>query len=194
MGFFYIINTFIFVKKTLKMDEEFEKLIQNKCDNTEIRSRITIVILSIITIFIFYYSIKIKILYVLVLFLLYAIYFLIKKSKGNFKGGKYWLQLIQTNPQNIVWILPIVVNHNIAIVLTLYKTREFQILTKDKINVTIKCDSEKDQKIFLEGMKNNCPDAHVGYKQEAIYLYNSNPSEFINLLKDADLYTSVSSF
>ena len=102
--------------------------------------------------------------------------------------------MIKNNPENIVWIKPITAKHTVGLIVTLYKEQKFQILTADGLAVTLKCDKPNEAQVFLNGVRDHMPLAHLGYTDHIKRLYKEGPSTFIEALKEDKLYTPITMF
>lgn len=118
-----------------------------------------------------------------------AIYFINKNN--NAKGLKYWQDIINYNPEKLVWVKPIIEKHTVYYVVTLYKEKHFQLLDSDKKSVKISCDNEAEQKIFIEAIKHLFPHVQFGYSRHLQIIYDEQASNFISAIQDKGLYTPI---
>ncbi len=114
--------------------------------------------------------------------------FTLFRNTGFFSGSNFWIEMIKNEPENIVWIKPIVEKLTIAHIITLDTTKKFQLYTIDGRKLEIICDSEIDLKMFFKSIKENLPHAHIGYSMEVLKLYNQSPLNFINTLKQKNIF------
>lgn len=124
----------------------------------------------------------------------YFVYRLTKREKGTFKGSFFWGDLIEKNPDEIVWIKPILTSHTAAFVITLYKEQSFQLYTKSGLHVKFKVSSQKDLETFYKGLQTHLPHAHLGYSEKVKEAYFASKDSFISSLKNRKIYQPVSSF
>jgi hypothetical protein len=174
------------LKTDLVADGTFEDLIEKNCQDASIKSTLALVVIFGLSAFMFYHGIFLA----GIAIGLAGIYAAIRFS-GEYKGGKFWLAMIKENPGNIVWIKPIVTRHTAAFVLTLYKERKFQFLTKDGLKIIMLCNSDEEQQLFLEGVKKYLPDTHIGYSREMSVIYDDYPADFMNGIKKRGLYMPI---
>jgi hypothetical protein len=109
----------------------------------------------------------------------------------GFTTNKYWINLVNNKPENVIWIKPITVKHTVGLVVTLYKEKKFELLTVDGKNLTINCNSEDIQKVFFEGIKKYFPHSHIGYNPEIQKLYFADRINFILILQKYNAYFPV---
>lgn len=192
-------QAWLIVKRLPKSDyknEQFEKLITKGGDNVSIG-------VALIRLFLFGlagYMILMGIGHhfptftvVGIIFALGGVY-AVFSSKGDIKGGKYWISLIYEKPTDIIWIKPIVEKHTIGYIFTMFKVQHFQFLTKDRSKVTLKIDSKEEQEIFFEGVRHLLPHTQIGYSLEIEDLYEENSFNFINELQARHLYTPFDTY
>ena len=174
------------------MDKDFEGLIERSCQDSAIKSNLAVAAIFGLAAFLLYAGIKISLL--LFLFGLVAVgagFYVINLMSGELKGGKFWLEMIKENPDRIVWIKPILVDHKVAYVFSMYKEKKFQFLTKSKMKITMVCNSEADQKVFMQGIKAYLPNAHLGYSPGVDLLYDEDAQGFVSNLTKKGLYRPV---
>jgi hypothetical protein len=178
------------------MNEKFEKLVFKNCDAATAESTLALVVLFGLSAFLLYWGIKVPFFPILLMGVGVGVggYYTYKKFQGEFKGAPFWVKMIKENPDNIVWIKPIVTKHTVGIVITLYKERKFQFLTADGLKITMKCDSDEDQKVFFEGVNQYLYNAHIGYSLDVDNIYRQDSVSFIRNLKKNGLYTPITSY
>lgn len=113
------------------------------------------------------------------------------RSKGLLKDGDFWWEMITKNPDNIIWIKPIVQKHTAALVLTLYKEHYFELNTLDGLSMNFKCNSPKEQEIFFYGIKRFLPNTHIGYSPEIRILFDDDKTTFVETLKERELFQTI---
>lgn len=118
---------------------------------------------------------------------LVSIYF----KTGHFSGSDFWISMIKDQPEHIVWIKPVVEKVTLAHVITLSKTKKFQLLTKHDRKLEITCETAAAGQVFIDAVKESLPHAHIGYSNSISILYSSNPEKFIENLKLKNLYTPI---
>ena len=176
------------------MNESYENLIRKGTQGAQNEAMSAMGLLGVIGLICLYYSSKsIFVLIPLVIFGAVG-YFVYKKFSGDFKGGDFWVNMIKNNPENIVWIKPITTKHTVGLIVTLYKEQKFQILTADGLFVTMKCDNSIDSQIFLNGLREYMPHAQLGFTHQIKRIYKQGPKQFIENLKQQNLYTPISTF
>jgi hypothetical protein len=178
------------------MNEEFEKLVKRNCEISSFNSGIAIITVFILSAFFLYQGLESSTFFLSIagLAIGYYAYTMTKKFKGEIKGGVFWVDMIKENPENIVWIKPILQKNTVALVITLYKERHFQFLTKDGLRIVMKCDSDKDQQTFIDGIQIHLPNAQFGYSYQMVEIYSTNPENFINALSVKGMYTPISAY
>tara|TARA_B100000809_G_C14940053_1_gene460058 strand:+ start:302 stop:841 length:540 start_codon:yes stop_codon:yes gene_type:complete len=176
------------------MNELYEKLIRKGTGGAQTEASYAMLLFGGFILFFVYWGFKIPFLFIPAVILGAIGYLIYKKFSGDFKGGGFWMDMIKNNPENIVWIKPITTKHTVGLILTLYKEQKFQILTADDISVTIKCDKSIDSQIFLNGIKIHMPHVQLGFSHQIKSIYKQNPKEFIENLKQQNLYTPISTF
>jgi hypothetical protein len=174
------------------MNRDFEDLVEKNCQDATIKAYFAVSVLFVMAGFLIYWGIKISLgIFLIGLGVLFAGFYCINRSGGEFKGGKFWVGMIKENPDYIVWIKPIVTKHTVGFVLVLYKEKKFQFLTKHGTRIVMECSSDKDQQVFFEGIKQHLPNAQIGYSLDTDILYNEGPSNFIKNLQNKGLYHPV---
>jgi hypothetical protein len=177
-------------------NEAFDKLIFNKCQNATSVSVLATIAIFCLAAFLLYSGITAKFPLFIGMGLVGVVtgIYCIKYFSGELRGGQYWIDLIKTHPEKIVWIKPIVTKHTVGYIITLYKERKFQLLTKGGLKITMKCDTEEERQLFFEGIKNYLPHAHIGYSPDIAALYSSGSAKFIGSLQSRRLYTPIDVF
>jgi hypothetical protein len=100
------------------------------------------------------------------------------------RDGYEWYKIISQTPEEIVWIMPVVTKHTVGLVVTLYKEQSFQIKTKDKVSLNVKCENQEDQLYLFYGLAKYLPNVHTGYTPEAKHLYDDDPTTMVDKLKE----------
>jgi len=175
------------------LEEGFENIIFHKSENETIQVYLLLAVIFGISLYFLNWAIVhqfIISLFPCLIFGLMGFYFL-KKSNLKFRGGNFWVNMIKENPENIVWIKPIVEKHTVWYLITLFKVQNFQFLTKDGLSINMKIDTAEEQKIFFDGIKINLPHAQIGYSPKIDLLYDFNPKNFIKALQARNLYTPI---
>ncbi len=173
-------------------DEKFESLVLRGCSKSSFRSRLVLIGIFAFSAYGLYMAVlgNLFMLIITILFSILGIYGS-KKFSGEFKGGEFWVNMIRKNPDNIVWIKPIIEKTTLYSVVTLFKEKQFQFLTKEKLKIRMKCDTEDEQKIFVEGVRHYLPHAQFGYSSEIASIYRDNPLTFLDTLMSKEIYTPI---
>jgi hypothetical protein len=173
------------------MNETYEKLMRKGASGAQSEALMGMALIGGIVMICLYYSTRSA--FVLIPGAIFAAvgYFIYKKFIGDFKGPDFWVDMIKNNPENIVWIKPITTKHTVGLVLTLYKEQKFQLLTADGMAMTMKCDKPIDAQIFIQGLRDHMPNAHVGYTAQIQSAYKRSQSTFIETLKSLGVYTPI---
>ncbi|MDR2948572.1 MAG: hypothetical protein LBV71_05135 [Prevotella sp.] len=179
------------------MNEEFEKLL---IENREYKSKVSplfIIICFAIAALLIYVGKEMSSSYSLYpialgIGFIIGVIIRINRTRKEAVPDSFWIDLIQNNPDDIVWIKPIIDKTSVAGI-TLLKTRDFIFYTKDKYRLTLYCVSDNDLEIFWKGIKTYLPNTHIGYSVEIKNLYEDNAETFIKSLKSNGLYMPVSS-
>lgn len=175
-------------------NKEFDELILKRCGNSSAQALIILLLVFGASGFFIFAGTTtfLNILVGIVLFVFGC--YMYSTFKGDYKGAAFWLELIKTNQDQIVWIKPITEKHTIGFVLTLFSVKKFQFLTRDNMKVTMVCDTLEEQKMFFEGIKNYLPHVHFGYTIDALNIYEQSPHDFIEELRSRGLYTPIAKF
>jgi len=172
----------------------FKGFISRKCQNLYITAIVKLSILSLMVIFAIYgyfevqHEVPLIIGGITLLYMISVFY----DSRGDLKGGEYWLQLIEEQPEQIVWIKPIQVSYKTGWITT-DQELQFQILTRDKLKIRFTCD-EGEQKTLFDGAQTYLPKVHFGYSDEVSHLFDKSPKAFISQLEEEGLYQPIASF
>ena len=175
---------------------QFENLIAIKSQSASLKSVFSILLCFSLGVYLWYAGVSssqyvLPILVGLGCFILGGI--LLKQRSNESKGGKnYWVELLKTHPENIVWIKPVVVKRRNSLI-QFYKKRRYQLLTKDRRDLMMILNKEERQ-IFFESVKHLLPHAHIGYTHEIEALYSENPENLINVLLGKQLYKPIDTF
>lgn len=172
---------------------QFERLIRSAVSKNLVGGIVGVVLLSVFGIFLLGSGIAMLFVPIIIIGLIPVggIFLIVSRFKGDFKGGDYWINLLNNEPQKIVWIKPVNIRHTAAYVITLYSEMHFQILTTDKLAIMIKCESRESQQLFLRGMQEYAPHAHIGYSDMAAFYFRSDPNDFIADLKGNNEYNPI---
>jgi hypothetical protein len=177
-------------------DEEFINLVHKGTEKTSGNSNILLAVILVIFMIFCYLAVEGQsLLHFIIALLVGGLgYFIYNKSRGEFKSGHYWINLLQNNPGEFVWIKPIEVRHTVGYVIRLFSIKEFQFLTRHHEHITIVCDAEEDRKVFFRGIRNYLPHAHLGYSYEVSAIYEEGPGYFIKALEKRGLYRPAGDF
>jgi hypothetical protein len=168
---------------------EFLSLIFKKCEYT-LDLKIALFVIFSFSLFLLYWGIKTSLFFLIILagLVAYFGYRLLTSRSKSANGGELWVDMIENNPENIVWIKPIIERTSYWYLITISKEHQLQILTQDGQSVIIFCDNDYEGEIFFDGIKYFLPNVHVGYSFEIEEMYKSNPSTFIYTLKKNRIY------
>jgi hypothetical protein len=160
------------------MNESYEKLMRKGASGAQSEAMMGMVLIGGIVLVCLYYSTKSA--FVLIPGAIFGAvgYVIYKKFIGDFKGPDFWVDMIKNNPDNIVWIKPITTKHTVGLVVTLYKEQKFQLLTADGLAMTMKCDDAMSSQIFIQGLRDHMPNAHVGFTSQSILSIKSRQVHF----------------
>ncbi len=181
----------------MEKEKEFDELIQDSSASNVLQMVMALIVMSGLAVFFIYWGIRIgeePVLFLIGIGIIIGLIFLFIQRKGEFNEGNFWLGIIKENPDNIVWIDPIVTKEKVAYIITVHESLRFHIRTKDGLKTFIKCNSAEQKAVFWEGIKTYLPHVHIGYSSEVNDIYNQNPQQFIEILKEKELYTPVSYF
>lgn len=175
------------------VDPELEDLFPRVSKFNIVVTLILIIFLSVLTYFLFAGNVN-KIAYkygfISLVFLVASIIGLISHLNDSNRRKK-WVSIINENPENIVWIKPIIEKTVLLNVVTLLKTRHFKLMANDATDVLIDCSSEKEAEFFLRRITVYLPHAHVGYTKEVQELYDADPKKFmVRMILNGD-YTPI---
>ncbi|MDH6309708.1 hypothetical protein M2451_002108 [Dysgonomonas sp. PFB1-18] len=180
----------------VKDENDFKSFIEGNIDNTRFLYTIFIIVLLGASVFSFYVAIELSapLMFVLGVILIIFAFFEYVMYIGIFKGGAYWARLIAAGKDNnsIVWIKPVVVKEKLYGLIPISETQHFQFLAKNGLKVIINCGTEEKREIFLTGIKEFLPNAHLGYTPKVNSIYEEDPRNFIHNLKERNLYVPVS--
>jgi hypothetical protein len=171
----------------------FERFIRSAASKNSAGSIAGIVLLALFGLFFLGFGIAIPFVPIILIGLLPigGIAMIVARFKGDLKGGEYWINLLVLEPEKIVWIKPVNIRHTAAYVVTLYEEMHFQIMTSEGLGILIKCNTREDQVLFIGGMRQYVPHAHLGYSDIINFHYKSDPTAFIQELKESGLYQPV---
>lgn len=116
----------------------------------------------------------------------------INRGRKEAVPESFWIDMIQNNPDNIVWIKPITNKVSVSAI-PVMKTYNFVLYTKDKHLLTLFCVSDSELDIFWRGIKTHLTNTHIGYSADIENIYEETPENFIESLKLKELYRPVSS-
>lgn len=116
------------------------------------------------------------------------------RFKGDFKGASFWIDLLQSQPENIVWIKPVITKHTVGYVFTLYQERSFELYTHDGLRLRLQIDSLQNHRLFFDAIQTHLPHAHIGYSEEVDSLYRLDKPGFIQNLQDKQWYRPIADF
>lgn len=175
-------------------DSDFNELLRDKIENSSTMSSLMFFFLFLISLYLFYKVVETKEWLILIPAIIMGAggYFIYKKSSN--KDASYWIDLINKNPRGIVWIKPITLNHTIAVVITLFKKKKYQLFTDDMQSAIIDIETYQEEKVFFNGIKNLLPHVHIGYKSEIESIYSLNTQKFIPTLISKKIYTPFDQF
>jgi hypothetical protein len=177
-------------------DEEFEQLIFKSTDKAAGGSNIVMIVILLFFLVFSYLAMEKQSLVHFIISLLVAGlgYFVYSRTKGELKSGNYWLNLVKNDPGKIVWIKPVEVKHTVGYVITLFRLKEFQLLTRENEHITIVCDNDEYREIFFRGIRKYLPHAHIGYTSQVSGIYVEDPAYFLRHLEKRRLYKPAGNF
>jgi hypothetical protein len=173
------------------VNAKFKQLLKDRIQAAQTESLFAIALFAGFILFFVYWGFKSWFLFIPAIIFTVIAYFVYKKFQGDFKGPDFWIDMLNENPANIVWIKPITVKHTVGFVITLYSEQKFQILTAENMAVTIKCDKAGQAEVFLKGCQEIIPNSHIGYTSQIKSIYLSDPANFIAKLKSSQLYSPI---
>jgi hypothetical protein len=171
----------------------FERLVRSAVSGNSIGGIVGIVVLLALALFLISFGFRLPFVPLIVMGLipLGGIALIIYRFRGDLKGSDYWIDQLVQEPHKIVWIKPVNIRHTAAYVITLYNEMHFQVLNRDGLATMIKCDSPENQVLFISGMKQYAPHAHIGFTEAISHHYRSGPQQFIAELQRNGLYNPV---
>lgn len=177
-------------------ENSFESFIKENINNTKFFQTLLFITFLGTSVLSFYVAIELSApaLCIYGVIMIVVAFFYHKKHRGVFKGGSYWADLATAGKDDneIVWIKPIIVKEKLAHIITVSETQHFQFHAKNGLNATINCDTDERREIFLTGIKEFLPNAHLGYTPEVNSTYEEDPRNFIHNLKAKSMYVPVS--
>jgi hypothetical protein len=177
-------------------NEQFDDLIAKKSQSAALGSIFGILILFALGAYFLYMGVVSKFFLPLIFgigVVILGIYFL-RKNDREFKGGDFWVDLLNSHPEKVVYIKPIVTKHTVGFVLTLWKEQKFQLCTINNEKILMTIDTDEERTIFFEGIQQLLPHAHIGFSYEIDALYAADPETFIATLQERQLYTPFDTF
>lgn len=125
-----------------------------------------------------------------VITVIFAIYYWF--NRYCFKPLKFWVDLFESNSQDLIWIKPITTKHRTYFITT-HETYQFQLYLKDGTN--IKLDYKvNEKKTFYRMLKDHAPNAHLGYSRDVEKVYRRHRKRFLESLNEKGLYIKVSDY
>ena len=178
-------------------NEEFDHLITTKCENTSVGGIFKALFFFGVGSYLLYTGIA-GFFYLLPILLglaaiIYSVY-IWRRYDSDFKGGDYWAELINTKPEDVVWIKPIVTKRKDGNVPGLFRENKFHLFTQDGLRMGTTLANDEERQVFFEGVKHLLPHAHIGYTSEIDALYFSNSENFITKLEERKWYTPIDTF
>lgn len=172
--------------------EEFNKLISKKAEgNTQESSFEVTFILIIAIVIILMGGIYSKLLLIPAGALVITALFLYKKNSKTFEGGQFWINNINSNPHDFVWLKPIRLDYKLYHILTINQEFYFQLLLKNGDFLKIKLKTKEEKKIFFEGIKLKLPHIQFGYSNDINKVFDYNPENFLNSIENLGIYTPI---
>ncbi|MCB9233531.1 MAG: phage holin family protein [Bacteroidia bacterium] len=178
------------------MKPKFDTLIQNNATKGSLAYGLGGAIFLIGFMFFVYWGILLgmSFMYVVAAFALLIAVVLFLASWSAARGGARWIDLIENHPEKVVWIKPVVTKHKVALFITAFETNSFSIYAKGGNHLRLECNSEPDQKAFLEMVAEHLPQTHIGYSYEVEKIFNEGSEKFIETLQDKELFRPIGSY
>jgi hypothetical protein len=178
-------------------DQSFIRLLEKRIQSQTYDSIFGFLVLIGLGLFVLYFGIKLF-LFPLILLgaitIIWSIYLVKNHYKGELKGPEFWLDLLKTEPERIVWIKPIIEKTKVYYVFTLSSIKKFQLLTNDGLKATFSCDTDEEQRTFFNGVKTYLPHPQLGYSMDIETIYRESPKKFIEQLEKNGMYTPYDTF
>ena len=125
------------------------------------------------------------------LFIVFGIVYLFNRDK--FKGLKYWTEIFEDHPEELVWIKPIETSHTVALVLTVNTSYKYELFLENGSKLILETAKERIPE-FYKGIRIHAPHAHFGYSREIKKLYKKDKKNFLKNAKEKGLFRSISDY
>lgn len=175
------------------ISEEFEESLRKQY-STGIKGQI--IILALLTILFAYFlnlgSFKKENMWLAAIVIIFPIFASLIINIGKKNRAQFWINLINSSPEKIIWINPVKTKVKAAGVITLLEARHFELYTDtgEKFDYIANSDNEFNE--FLNFIKQSLPHAHIGYSKEISDLYFKNGNNnFLENLSQNGLYTPI---
>lgn len=113
--------------------------------------------------------------------------------RKKLKPTKYWMDLIENKPTDLVWLKPVEIKHKLLHVATVAKSTQFELFSKDGCVVIIDT-SMMHRGMAIKEFKELLPDIHFGYSKEVKKIFRRHKEDFIGELKRKNLYCPLSDY
>ncbi len=114
-------------------------------------------------------------------------------NRHRFKPLKFWIEVFEHHPEELIWVKPITTNHNALLVITFSKSYQYELFLKDGTHVKVDC-PESRKKTFYRMLIKHAPHAHLGYSKDVERVYKRHRDRFLARLNEKGLYRTVNDF
>lgn len=178
------------------MEDSFKKLLRKGTSSDRIQSYVFYGIWGVVIVgnlaFINGENYKYNLTFPLVISVIFGAYYWFF-ARYRFKPLKFWIDLFEKHPEDLVWVNPITTEHTAYMLVTYAKSYQFQLYLRDGGSIKIDC-PESHKKIFYRMLREYAPHAHLGYSKEVKKVYKRHRKRFLQRLNEKGLLRTVNDY
>lgn len=175
------------------ISEEFEESLRKQY-SSGIKVQVIVLVLSIILFayFLNLHSINNEKMWLAAIVIVVPTFVSLIINIGKKSRAQFWVNLITTSPEKIIWIKPVATKVKAAGIITLLEARHFELYTDTGEKFEYLVNSDNEFKTFLSFIKESLPHAHIGYSKETSDLYFAATNKnFLETLSQTRQYTPI---
>lgn len=125
----------------------------------------------------------------LIMYLILGVFYL--RNRSIFKPIRFWTNIIENKPEEVVWLKPVEVQHTAYFLITYAKSYRYELYLKSGDHLNIMCPNEKREE-FVQLFQKYTPHIHYGYSSAVAKLYKSDKNLFLKNVKASGAYHPIS--
>lgn len=125
----------------------------------------------------------------LIMYLILGVFYWSHRSE--FRPFSYWINIIENEPEQVVWLKPIQIDHTAYFLVTYARSYKYELFLKNGDKLKVMCPNDKRED-FVQIFQKYTPHVHFGYSKKVAKFYQKDKSTFLENIKNAGIYLPIS--